>query len=470
MKFLGVEAGVSKMAGITAWIALWWIFEAIPLPITALLPVFLFPAFGIMGTKAVAPLYMNHVMFLFIGGFIIAFAMERWNLHKRIALKIVLLIGEDLDKILLGMMVASYFLSMWISNTATTMMMIPTTLAVVSKMDEVVKSELLRHKLATGMLLAIAYAASIGGTATLVGTPPNLIFLSHFSEIFPNETPISFLQWFMLGLPISFLLLIVTFFVLKILYLKGTGHLRENQSHRKIFEEEYAKLGKIGFEEKVVLATFIGMALLWFTRADLSLGDFTIKGWSNLFSVPAFVTDGTVAVFMAVILFVIPSKKQKGEMIIRWEDVKRLPYGIILLFGGGFALAKGFVESGLTEWLGAQLSLVGVLPLMLVVVIICTFMTFVTEITSNMATTQLMMPILAAIAISTGFSPLMLMIPATFSASCAFMLPVATAPNMIVFGSERIKIQEMVSTGITLNLVGIIIISAMMLLLGELIL
>ncbi len=454
------------MAGITGWIALWWILEAIPLPVTALLPVVLFPVFGIMSTKAVAPLYMNHVMFLFIGGFMVAFAMERWNLHKRIALKIILAIGNDLNRVLLGMMVASYLLSMWISNTATTMMMIPTTLAVVGKLRDSFQDGKQAKTIATGMLLAIAYAASIGGTATLVGTPPNLIFMSHYNEIFPETNGISFLEWFMMGLPISFLLLGFTYFVLKKMYLPKANS-QPKANHRHIFEREYQKLGKISFEEKVVSTVFILLAVLWFTRADLNLGATTIRGWSSLFEQPGFMTDGTVAVFCSVFLFLIPSKQQKGGMILKWEDVKKLPYGIILLFGGGFALAKGFVESGLTEWLGNHLALVGTLPLILVVAAICTFMTFVTEITSNMATTQLMMPILAAIAISTGLSPELLMIAATFSASCAFMLPVATAPNMIVFGSEKIQISEMVRTGIILNLIGIVVIAAVMLLWGK---
>ena len=454
---------VARMAGIATWMAVWWIFESVPLPITSLLPVFLFPLGGIMSTKTVAPVYMNDVLFLFVGGFILAFAMEKWNLHKRIALKIILLIGSDYSKILLGMMVASYFLSMWISNTATTMMMIPTTLAVIGKISETSNRE--TNKFSTGLLLGIAYAASIGGTATLVGTPPNLIFLSHYMAAFPDKEPVSFLQWFMFGLPVSLVFLFITYQILKNMYTVSDNGSATDKLN--IFENEYRSLGKMVFEEKVVTVLFIVMAVLWFTRADLMIGNIVIPGWSGLFNNPEYFQDGTVAIFIATLLFIIPSKQHSGEMIMNWETVKKLPYGIILLFGGGFALAKGFIESGLTDWLATQLDAVGTLPVYVIILILCTFMTFLTEITSNMATTQLVLPIFAALAIGADIDPLYLMIPVTFSASFAFMLPVATAPNTIIFGSEKLEIMDMVKTGIRLNLVGIVVVTLAMILLGR---
>jgi len=461
----GIAAAVSKMAGLTGWIAIWWITEAVPLAITALLPLVLFPLFGIVSAKATAPLYMNHVMFLFVGGFMVAFAMEKWNLHKRIALRIILALGEDVNRIMLGLMVASFALSMWISNTATTMMMIPTALAVLKKMDELLPEVGTRNRVAVAFLLAIAYGASIGGTATLVGTPPNLIFLSHYSESFPDAAPITFSQWFLFGLPLSVVLLGVLYFLLRFLYLRPlkAGRSQEASLHsRHIFEKEHRALGKMTFEEKAVAVLFMLMAVLWFSRAHLTIGGITLPGWSGLFPHPEYFKDGMVAVAIAVLLFVIPSRKRKREMLMKWKDMERLPFGIILLFGGGFAIARGFIDPGLTEWLGGQLQGLGRLPVPLMVVAV----TFLTEITSNRATTQLVLPVMAAIAVSTGIPPLLLMIPVTFSASCAFMLPVATPPNVIVFGSERITIDQMMCTGIFL-LAGVIVISLMMLLWGR---
>ncbi len=458
------DAQVSKMAGITLWMAVWWISEAVPLAITALLPVFLFPLFGIMGTKALSPSYMNQILFLFIGGFIIAFAMEKWNLHKRIALKIILLIGNDVNRILLGMMVASWFLSMWISNTATTMMLLPTALAVIQKLKDYIPTQDAQRKFSIGVLLGIAYAASIGGTATLIGTPPNLIFISQYQTSFPEQETISFMQWFLFGLPASCVLLGGAYLLLKRWYCPKDVALK---SEIRLFEQEYASLGRMSFEEKVVAFDFIVLALLWFFRKDLNLGLFTLPGWDRLVEQPQYFTDSTVAVFMAVLLFLIPSRQKPGEKIISWQKVKELPYDIILLFGGGFALAKGFTESGLSVWLSGQLDGIVHLSPLLIIACICFFMTFLTEITSNMATTQLMLPVLVALSAATGIDPLLLMLPATFSASMAFMLPVATAPNAIIFGSHQLQIADMARTGLVLNLICIGLMTLLMFTLGR---
>jgi len=249
------------------------------------------------------------------------------------------------------------------------------------------------------------------------------------------------------------------------MYAKGNSD--SSNENIAIFKEEFESIGKMTFEEKVITILFSVMAFLWFFRADLEIGGFIIPGWSNLFSYPEYFQDGTVAVVISTLLFLIPSRQKKNEMIMDWNAVKKLPYGIILLFGGGFALAKGFTESGLTDWLAGQLDFVGKLPIYLTIIVICTFMTFLTEITSNMATTQLVLPIFAAIAIGAGINPLYLMIPVTFSASFAFMLPVATAPNTIIFGSEKVEIKDMVKTGIRLNLIGIVITTIGMIVLGR---
>jgi len=406
---------------------------------------------------------MNDVLMLFIGGFILAFAMEKWDLHRRIALRTILLIGTDLKMIMLGMMVATYLLSMWLSNTATTMMMIPTTLAVVAKMREMLGDK--ATPVAKAMLLGIAYAASIGGVATLIGSPPNLIFATQYTAAFPDRPSVSFLQWFAIGLPLSAAMLAVCYYVLRLQH--PFPKLENPAESIAIFKNEYASLGKMSFEEKTVGIVFGITALLWFTRADLNLGTFTIPGWSSLFGYSSYFQDGTVAIAMALLLFVIPSKRKKGEMVMDWGTVQRLPLSIILLFGGGFALAKGFSDSGLAAWMANEIDFLGGWPTWAMILLICVMTTSISEIASNMATVQLLMPILAAIAIGSGIHPLTLMLPATFVASFSFMLPVATAPNTIVFGSEMLTVKEMVRAGFMLNIAGVLITTLLMIFLSH---
>ncbi|MBL4716684.1 MAG: sodium:dicarboxylate symporter [Bacteroidetes bacterium] len=454
---------VSKTAAIAVWMAIWWVTEAVPLAVTSLIPIFIFPFLGILGTKEVAPHYMNHLVFLFIGGFIVAFAMEKWNLHKRIALNIITTIGSSPSRILLGFMLASYFLSMWMLNTSTTMILLPTVLAIIFKLKQVM-DESHHKKYSTALLLGIAFSSSIGGTATLIGTAPNLVMLQHYSNAFPNNPEISFLKWFSFGFPVSLIFLSITYLIFKQIYCRFSINIDKCTA---IFKKEKEELGGISYEEKVVGIILFVMAILWFTRANIDVGAFKIMGWSNLFPNPKFITDSTVAIFMSSLLFVIPSKQNKGSMVMDWNAVKNLPFGIILLFGGGFALAEGFIQSGLSDWLASSLtSLKGLSPL-LVVIIICSFMTFATELTSNTATTQLILPILIVVAHVTDIDPILLMIPATFSASYAFMLPVATPPNAIVFGSEMISIKEMARVGVILNIVGVILMTLAMFTLGK---
>lgn len=455
---------VACMGGIAVWMALWWMLEAVPVAITSLLPVFLFPATGILTADKVAPLYMNDVLMLFIGGFLVAFAMEKWNLHRRIALRIIQYIGTDLHNILFGLMLATYVISMWVSNTATTMMMLPTTMAVITRIEEATKQK--NTKAGVAMLLGIAYAASIGGLATLVGTPTNLVFVSQFKAIFPDETPVSFLQWSLFGIPFSFVLLLLCYFLLVKLHMQGES-LPSNYK-KDLFGSELQQLEKMTFEEKCVTILFSIMALLWFTRADLPLGAVTIPGWSRLMPQPGFFSDGTVAIFIAVLLFLIPSKTNKGEMLMDWNSAKKLPFGIILLFGGGFALAKGFAVSGLANWLGSHLSILAEMPVYLTIFIICVFVTLLSEVASNVATAQLILPVLAAVATAANVPPLLFMLPATFAASFGFMLPVATAPNTIVFTGEKLTVKDMTRAGFLLDIIGILWLTLTMYLFGNL--
>ena len=436
--------------------AVWWVTEIVPLAITSLLPIVLFPALGVMNGRDVSATYFNHVIFLFIGGFLVALAIQKWNLHKRIALNILRVIGSSPGRILLGFMFATAFLSMWISNTATAMLMVPILLSIIHKLEEINGVDRMRH-FAIGLLLCIAYSASIGGVATLVGTPPNLSFARIFYIYFPDAPEISFALWFFYAFPITLILFGVLFGYLYFVFVKHKGGWK-SLTRREILEE-YQGIGKRRFEETVLLVLFVLLAMLWFFRADILIGDFRIPGWSNLFPYPQFFNDGTVAVCIAIVLFVIPSKERPGTFLMDWKAAEAIPWEIILLFGGGFALASGFKESGLSLWFGQQLQfLSGMHPLVLIMCI-CFLVTFLTEVTSNTATVETLLPILAGLALSIEANPLLLMLPATIAGSLAFMLPVATPPNAIIFGSKRITVIQMARTGFLLNLIGIVIVT-----------
>lgn len=446
---------VTMTAAVALWMAVWWITEAIPIAATALLPVVLFPMLGVASGKEIAGEYFNNIIFLFVGGFMVALALQRWQLHRRIALKIMLLIGTSPSRIILGFMVASFFLSMWISNTATVMMMLPIALAVIAKLEDRYEKRGV-DKVATSLLLGTAYASSVGGMATLIGTPPNLAFARIFEETFPHGPEISFASWIIFALPISLVFLFVIWIYMSVRTRMGKGR---SPADRNIFLEEYKKLGPFSFEEKIVLIDFGLLALLWLFRQPIEIGSFVIPGWSQVLPVPGFIDDGTISIMMALILFLIPSRSRPGRTILDWKTAVALPWGIVILFGGGFALAHAFKASGLSLWIGSQLGGLSHVSPFLMIAAICLMMTFLTELTSNTATTQTLLPIIAAVAIGVAVNPLLLMIPATLSASCAFMLPVATPPNAIVYGAERFKIATMAKAGIFMNFTGVFLIT-----------
>jgi sodium-dependent dicarboxylate transporter 2/3/5 len=457
---------ITYTAAIAFLMAVWWITEAIPLAATALIPLLLFPAFGVMDGKAVSNQYINHIIFIFVGGFLVALAMERWNLHKRLALKILMLVGIHPRYILLGFMLATSMLSMWISNTATTMMMVPIAIAIVSNLEEILGEAKVR-KFSIGIFLGIAYSASIGGIATLIGTPPNLSFVRIFNIFFPKAPEISFAKWFFFAFPISVVFLFIVWMILSFIFCPREGMSIDKQ----IFSRQYTALGPISFEEKVVLIDFLLLVLLWMFRVNIKIGSFVIPGWSNLFPEAKFLNDGTVAITMAFLLFLIPTKNKNNNdnsrRVLTWKTASRLPWNIVLLFGGGFALASGFKESGLSAWMGEQLKGLGALPPILIIACICILITFLTELTSNTATAEILLPILAALAVSMRVNPLLLMIPGTLSCSFAFMLPVATPPNAIVFGTDRLRVSDMARVGVILNFLGVIIITLAVFLIGR---
>ena len=448
---------VSYTLAVAVLMALWWITEIVPLAVTSLLPIILFPVLGVMNGKLVASNYFNDIIFLFLGGFLFALAMQKWNLHRRIALKLLILVGNSPAKIMLGFMLATSFLSMWISNTATTMLMVPILMSIILKLEEVNKDKSI-HLFSTGLLLAVAYSASIGGVSTLVGSPPNLSFARIFAIYFPEAPEISFALWFFYAFPIVVVLLSITYGYLYLVFIRRNSKNWSTINSSDI-ETEYTNLGPWVAEQKIIAFLFILLAVLWFSRADLNFGFFSVKGWSSLFKNPSYLNDGTVAITVAVLLFLIPSKNGYGKFILDWKTAEKIPWDIILLFGGGFALASGFKESGLSYWFGDQLIwLKGVHPI-IIVLSVSLLITFLTELTSNVATVETFLPVLAGLAMSLELNPLLFMLPATISASLAFMMPAATPPNAIIFGTKRIKVLEMSKTGFILNFIGIAIVT-----------
>lgn len=438
------------------WMALWWVTEVVPLGITALLPIVLFPVMGVMDGKDVSITYFNHVIFLFIGGFLVALAIQKWKLHNRIALRILMFVGNSPGRILLGFMFAAAFLSMWISNTAAAMLMVPILISIISQLEDLNGTKEMRS-FSIGLLLSIAYACSIGGISTLVGTPPNLSFARILYIYFPEAPEITFANWFFFAFPICLFLFIFVWAYIYRLFIYKKGNWKTISKHE--MSRQYKALGPVSYEEKVVGVVFVVLALLWFFRSDIVLGFLHVPGWSRIFNDPQLLNDGTVAIAMAVLLFVIPSKQEPGSFLMDWKAAEDIPWEIILLFGGGFALASGFKVSGLSTWFGDQLIWLADVHPLIIIIVVCFLVTFLTELTSNTATVETLLPILAGLAVSIEVNPLLFMLPATVAGSLAFMLPVATPPNAIVFGTKRLRIAQMARAGFVLNLVGIIVVA-----------
>ncbi|GAB4235795.1 MAG: SLC13 family permease [Ekhidna sp.] len=425
----------------TFWIAIWWVFEAVPIAVTALLPIVLFPLTGSLNLSSVTASYGHKYIFLYLGGFVIAIAIEKWNLHKRIALSIIHGIGSDVSKIILGFMVATAFLSMWISNTATSVMMLPIGMALVNQFKNNSDNAKLGEDFGKALMLAIAYSASIGGFATLIGTPPNLVLAGILEQLY--DFKLSFFEWIIFGLPLSIVLIIICW-----KYLTNYAYKFKNKKlpgGREEISKLLKELGKISYEEKAVLIVFICTAVAWMSRSLLEK------------VIPA-IDDTIIAVFFGISLFVIPTKK-RDRKLINWEEATNLPWGIILLFGGGMALAKGFSETGLAEWIATQMSQLNGLSFFVLLLVLVAIVNLLTEITSNLATTAMLLPVLAPMALSFDVHPLIIMTAVTISASCAFMLPVATPPNAVVFGSGYLRIPNMVRAGSFMNAISILLVT-----------
>lgn len=445
---------VSYMAGITVWMCVWWFSEAVSLAVTALVPVLFFPLLGIAEVKAVAQQYTDSIIFLFIGGFMLAFAIEKWKLHKRIAFRILSVVGTRPSTVLFGVMATSYLISNWISNTATTVMLFSAVYALIHETRDYIN----RHsgKFAAALLLGLAFSATIGGMATPVGTPPNMYFFKAFQEAFPQEN-LNFVVWSAIGFPLSLVMMLLCYAVLNLYFLKGKVHLDMPSDY---FRTQLKNLGPMSYEEKSVFGISILAILLWLTRADIAFGSFEYKGWNHWFSYPSYFDDSLVALLAAMALFLIPSKNEAGKSLLEWEDAKAIRYDIILMFGSGFALAYGFEKSGLSQWLATGLQGMKSVNPFLLILSLCVVVTLISEFASNIASIQLVIPILLALHHELDLAPLLLMMPATFAASLGFMLPVATAANTIVFGTKEIRIRDMLRVGLVLDVLGILLITA----------
>ena len=451
------------MGGFTAWMALWWLTEAVPLAVTSFLPFLILPSSGIIDIREAAAQYMDPILFLFIGGFLIAFAIERWGLHRRLALHILSATGGSVSSILLGVMVTAFILSMWISNTATVMMMLSAVLAVIQHLKAPLENEETHRKVASALMTGLAYSATIGGMATLVGTPTNMIFLKSYSEHYSQSHPVTFLSWMALALPLAIVLLIITWKVIRMVTLRKYAAL---PFEKQLFRKELGLIGKWNADEKIVFLVFLTAAILWFTRSGIETESFRFTGWASLLPYPDQIHDSTVAIGAALLLFLIPSRTEKGRTLLTWNEASRIPYEIILLFGSGFALAKGFDTSGLSNYISGQLHFLKEVNVVLVILGICLTVTFISEFASNVASIQLVMPILISLQSALDIDPRLLLLPAALAASNGFMLPVATAPNTIAFSTGHIRVSEMAATGFFTNLAAILLITVACLLLA----
>jgi len=434
----GHSSEICWTAAITVLCAAWWVTEAIPIPATSLIPMALLPLTGVLDHKVVANAYGHYLILLLMGGFMLSKAMEKSGAHEKVALVIIRLVGADSPRrLIFGVMLATAVISMWVSNTATTLAMLPVALAILAVLDD--------KRFAVPLLLGIAFAANIGGIGTPIGTPPNIAFMAAFDElVLPNSTPEnpiapwSFARWMTLGIPVVAVLLPLTWWWLT----RGlSGGISIVLPGRTPWTSAQVR----------VLVVFTITACLWIFRSTPG------GGWSALIGVPKGIGDSSVAALMVVVMFIIPDGR--GEKLLDWKSASSIPWGILLLFGGGIALAQGFKTSGLSDLLASQLIDVTLLPEFLMILVICLAVTFLTEVTSNTAITLLLMPIMASAAVSAGIDPAKLMIPAAMSASCAFMMPVATAPNAAVYGTGRIPMRRMNLEGLGLNVIGALVIA-----------
>ena len=456
----GLSLGGRATVAIGLLMAVWWVSEALPLAATALLPLMLFPVSGVLTIEDAAAPYANDLIFLFMGGFMVALAMQRWGLHRRIALQTIRAVGTKPKAMIGGFMIATGFLSMWVSNTATTVMMLPIGLAVLKlvfdRVEHVDSSDAAAitgrgaPNFATALMLGIAFAASIGSLGTIIGTPPNTFMAAYLADT--HDINLGFGQWMVFGVPMAVVFLAIAWLVITRMY---PPQMDEIPGGKQLIQGELDELGPMSRGEKVVAVVFAATALLWIIRSPL-------QGWVAGTTLEG-IDDAAIAIGAAIVLFAWPVDREHGVFALDWETARQLPWGILLLFGGGLSLAAAVSENGVDTFIGQQVEALGGLPTILLVAVVAVIVIFLTELTSNTATTAAVVPIVGGVAVGLGYGPMVLVVPAALAATCAFMLPVATPPNAIVFGSGHITIQQMVRVGIILNGIGIVLITLLML-------
>jgi sodium-dependent dicarboxylate transporter 2/3/5 len=453
-------------AGLTVVMAIWWMTEALPLAATALLPIVVVPlyqAFGQRGDcgtastaeawcsatsfKSIATQYASGTIFLFMGGFLLALSMQRWNLHKRIALFVVSIVGTKPTRLVAGFMIASGFITMWVSNTATAVMMLPLGVSILTLVAQLSKEAgSTRSNFGTALMLGIAYASSIGSLSTLIGTPPNTFLKGYMEDQF--GVTISFAKWMFAGLPVSIVFLAITWFILtKVLF---KPEIKEIPGGKELIQRERAALGPWSRGEKLVATVFVIAAISWVAFPLIpALSQFNVK-------------DEYIAMTVGVVLFLLPAEPSKGIMVLDWATAKNLPWDVLLLFGGGLALSGLITDTGMANWIGDRAKGLGGVPVIVAVLVVATLVIFLTELTSNTATAALFVPIMGGVAVGLGLDPMMLAVPVALAATCAFMLPVATPPNAVAYGSGYVSIGSMVRGGVWLNVIGIVLITIAM--------
>lgn len=465
-----LEPAQRRTAAVAAWTATWWLTSALPVGATSLLPAALLPLLGVLDAKTVAPFYMDDILLLFLGAFLITRAFERWNVHRRLALWVLAHVGTSPRRLVLGMMTATAVLSMFVNNTSTTLLMLPIALAVLSSFESAGRAE--RTAFARALLLGVAYSASVGGIATPVGTAPNQIFLGQFRERYPDAPEISFVQWTIAWVPVVLVYLPIGWWLLVRVLFRVPADLGAQED---VVADQRRALGPWSAPERRMAVVFGLTALLWLTRADLELGSVAFRGWGGRLDAwigvgakTKWVSDATVAVVLALVAFLVPSGRARGERLLDWDTARSLPWDVLLLFGGGFALAGAVKEAkldaligqGLAPWITGQ-------PPWLVVLGVVLLVTALSELASNVATVQVMLPIVAAAATAAGVSPLFTMVPATIAASNGFMLPVATPPNAIVFATGEIPVTTMARAGLVFDLLVAVLVTVVFLAFGQ---
>ncbi len=454
----GMEPGAWKVAAVTALMAIWWISEAIPIPATSLLPIALFPILGVMKSAAACGPYSNHLIYLFMGGFFLAVTMERWNLHRRIAIHTIKAVGTSPGRMILGFMIATGFLSMWVSNTATAMMMVPIGLAVIQQATGF-DSQTLRACPTSGpesnfgkcLMLGIAYAASMGGVGTIIGTPPNTVMVAMVDKMYGVQ--IGFGEWMVYGVPLAVIMIGVSWWILTQVLFPTKG--MELAGGQDIIDQEIEKLGPMSKEEKYIVIVGCFVAAFWLSRGFVAKASFIKEFWPNF----KYIADATIGILGSLVLFAIPTDFKKGEFLLDWKTAVKIPWDVILLFGGGLAIANGFSKTGLASYIASRLTMLEGMSLLVFVGLVVVITIFLTEITSNTATATLLVPIMGSAAIAMGVNPLATIVGACVAASFAFMLPVATPPNAVVFGSGCVSIKQMAAAGFWLNIFGAILIT-----------